>query len=80
MLVALPRGRAENIRTQLDRPQALLAPVTIGQQVGQLRIWLGDQEIHQVAVTAAESVRQGGLLGRAIDTLRLWWHTLSVNP
>ena len=80
VLVALPRGRAENIRTQLDRPQALLAPVTIGQQVGQLRIWLGDQEIHQVAVTAAESVRQGGLLGRAIDTLRLWWHTLSVNP
>lgn len=80
VLVALPRGRADNIRTQLDRPQALLAPVSIGQPVGQLRIWLGDQEIHQVPVTAAEAVRQGGLLGRAIDTLRLWWHTLSVNP
>lgn len=80
VLVALPRGRADNIRTQLDRPQALLAPVTMGQPVGQLRIWLGDQEIHQVPVTAAEAVRQGGLLGRAIDTLRLWWHTLSVNP
>lgn len=80
VLVALPRGRADNIRTQLDRPQALLAPVSIGQPVGQLRIWLGDQEIHQVPVTAAEGVRQGGLLGRAVDTLRLWWHTLSVNP
>lgn len=80
VLVALPRGRADNIRTQLDRPQALLAPVSIGQPVGQLRIWLGDQEIHQVPVAAAEAVRQGGLLGRAIDTLRLWWHTLSVNP
>lgn len=80
VLVALPRGRAENIRTQLDRPQALLAPVTLGQPVGQLRIWLGDQEVHQVPVTAAETIRQGGLLGRAVDALRLWWHTLSVNP
>jgi len=76
VLVAVPRGRTDNIRTQLDRPQALLAPVAMGQPVGRLRIWLGDQEIHQVPVTAAEAVRPGGLLGRAIDTLRLWWHTL----
>jgi serine-type D-Ala-D-Ala carboxypeptidase (penicillin-binding protein 5/6) len=76
VLVAVPRGRADNIRTQLDRPQALLAPVTVGQPVGQLRIWLGDQEIHQVPVASADAVRLGGLLGRAIDTLRLWWHSL----
>jgi D-alanyl-D-alanine carboxypeptidase (penicillin-binding protein 5/6) len=76
VLVAVPRGRADNIRTQLERPQALLAPVAAGQPVGQLRVWLGEQEIHQVPVVAAETVRQGGLLGRAVDTLRLWWHTL----
>jgi serine-type D-Ala-D-Ala carboxypeptidase (penicillin-binding protein 5/6) len=76
VLVAVPRGRADNIRTQIERPQALLAPVAAGQPVGQLRVWLGEQEIHQVPVAAADTVRQGGLLGRAIDTLRLWWHSL----
>lgn len=76
VLVAVPRGRVDTIRTQLERPQALLAPVAAGQPVGQLRVWLGAQEIHQVPVAAADTVRQGGLLGRAIDTLRLWWHSL----
>ncbi|MBU3724781.1 MAG: D-alanyl-D-alanine carboxypeptidase [Burkholderiaceae bacterium] len=76
VLVAIPRGRADNIRTQLERPNALLAPVSIGQPVGQLRIWLGDTEIHQVPVSAAESVKAAGLLGRAIDAMRLWWRAL----
>ena len=75
VLVAIPRGKAAGIRTQLERPNALLAPVTLGQPVGQLRIWLGDTEIHQVPVAAAESVKSAGLLGRAIDALRLWWKT-----
>lgn len=76
VLVAIPRGRADNIRTQLERPTALLAPVSSGQTVGQLRIWLGDLEIHQAPVTAAESVRPAGLLGRAIDSMRLWWKAI----
>ena len=76
VLVAIPRGRAQNIRTQLERPTALLAPVAVEQPVGQLRIWLGDAEIHQVPVTTAEAVRAAGLLGKAIDSLRMWWKTL----
>jgi D-alanyl-D-alanine carboxypeptidase (penicillin-binding protein 5/6) len=76
VLVAVPRGRSDTIRTQLERPNALLAPVAFGQPVGQLRVWLSGTEIHQVPVTAAESVKSAGLLGRAIDSLRLWWKTL----
>lgn len=76
VLVAIPRGRAGNIRTELERPTALLAPVTAEQPVGQLRIWLGDSEIHQVPVTTADAVRAAGLLGKAIDSVRMWWKTL----
>lgn len=76
VLVAIPRGRAGAIRTQLERPTALLAPVTVDQPVGQLRIWLGDTEIHRVAVTSAEPVKSAGLFGRAIDTVRLWIKSL----
>jgi len=73
VLLAVPRGQADRIRTQLERPNSLLAPVTTGQPVGQLRIWVDGVEVHQVPVSAAESVKSAGLLGRAIDTLRLWW-------
>jgi D-alanyl-D-alanine carboxypeptidase (penicillin-binding protein 5/6) len=76
VLVAIPRGQLAGIRTQLERPNALLAPVVTGQAVGQLRIWLGSTEIHQVPVVAAESVKPAGLLGRAIDSARLWVKSL----
>jgi D-alanyl-D-alanine carboxypeptidase (penicillin-binding protein 5/6) len=73
VLLAVPRGQADRVRTQLERPNALLAPVNTGQPVGQLRIWVDALEVHQVPVTAAETVKSAGLLGRAVDTLRLWW-------
>jgi hypothetical protein len=55
-----------------------LAPILAGQPVGQLRIWLGAIEIHRVDLVAAESVRSAGLLGRAIDSLRLWLTSLTT--
>ena len=79
VLVAVPRGKAEGIRTQIERPSALLAPVSLGQSVGRLRIWWGNTEVHQVPISAAESVKSAGLLGRAIDAMRLWWKTLSLT-
>ena len=77
VLVAIPRGQAAAIRTELERPTALLAPLSAGQPVGELRIWLGDQEIHRAAMTIADSVKPAGLFGRAVDTVRLWWKSLT---
>lgn len=76
VLVAVPRNRSEKIRTQIERPTALLAPVSSGQQVGQLRVWLGETEIHHVPIVAADSVKPAGLLGRAIDSAKLWLKSL----
>jgi D-alanyl-D-alanine carboxypeptidase (penicillin-binding protein 5/6) len=76
--VAVPRGATQNLRAELSHPRGLLAPILAGQPVGQLRIWLGAIEIHRVDLVAAESVRSAGLLGRAIDSLRLWLTSLTT--
>lgn len=76
VFIALPRGRASEVKTRLERPNALLAPVAIGQSVGSLRIWLGETEIHQVPVVTADNIRSAGLFGRAIDSVRLWWQAI----
>jgi len=76
VLVAVPRGTTQELRTQLVRPSALLAPITAGQSIGQLRIWLGSREIHHVPVVAVDAVQPAGVLGRAIDAARLWWKSL----
>ena len=76
VLVAIPRNQQGNIRSVLQHPKGLVAPIVANQPVGELRVWFANQEIHQVALVAADSIRPAGLLGRAIDSLRLWAQTI----
>jgi serine-type D-Ala-D-Ala carboxypeptidase (penicillin-binding protein 5/6) len=71
VLVAAPRSRFGELRTELQTGAGLVAPVTAGQRVGSMRIYLGPLQIHEVDLVAAESVKTAGLLGRAIDSVRL---------
>ncbi|MEY2776497.1 MAG: hypothetical protein RLY30_595 [Pseudomonadota bacterium] len=71
--VAVPKGMAQQLRLELQHPRGLVAPITAGQPVGLLRVWLGELEIHRVELIAAESIKPAGLLGRAVDSLSLLW-------
>ena len=72
LVVAVPRGSAAQIKTQLARPDPLVAPVTKGQLIGSLKIYRGDQLWVDMPLQALDTVEQAGVLGRAWDALRLW--------
>jgi D-alanyl-D-alanine carboxypeptidase (penicillin-binding protein 5/6) len=72
IVVAVPAGQVANIKTQLARPEPLVAPISKGQAVGSLKIFAGEQTLSEISMTALESVEQAGILGRAWDSLRLW--------
>jgi serine-type D-Ala-D-Ala carboxypeptidase (penicillin-binding protein 5/6) len=72
VVVAIPAGTAGRIKTQVARPDPLVAPFTKGQQVGMLKISSGDQPLLDVPLFALEAVEQAGVFGRAWDSLRLW--------
>ena len=80
VLVAIPRNQQGGIRSELQHPQGVVAPVVANQPVGELRVWFGSRQIHSVSLVAADSVRPAGLLGRAIDSLVLWWKSLGFPP
>ncbi|MEY3943820.1 MAG: hypothetical protein RLZZ133_1510 [Pseudomonadota bacterium] len=80
VLVAIPRNQQGGIRSELQHPQGVVAPIVANQPVGELRVWFGSRQIHSVSLVAAESVRPAGLLGRAIDSLVLWWKSLGLSP
>jgi serine-type D-Ala-D-Ala carboxypeptidase (penicillin-binding protein 5/6) len=73
LLVTVPKGEAEKLKAELVSQQALVAPLTKGQQVGTLRVTFDGKPYAEYPVVALESVGQAGLLGRAWDTLRLWF-------
>jgi D-alanyl-D-alanine carboxypeptidase (penicillin-binding protein 5/6) len=72
IVLAVPAGAAAQIKTQVVRPEPLVAPFAKGQSIGSLKILSGDQVLREVPLTALEAVPEAGFLGRAWDALRLW--------
>ena len=72
IVVAVPAGTGAKITTQVARPEPLVAPLSQGQEVGALKVMLGEQTLLQVPLTALAPVAQAGVVGRAWDAIRLW--------
>ena len=72
LVVAVPTGSAAQIKTQLARPDPLVAPVTKGQTIGSLKVFRGEQLWVDMPLQALDAVEQAGVFGRAWDALRLW--------
>ena len=72
LVVAVPSGTAAQIKTEVARPEPLVAPFAKGQTVGSLRVLRADQLLFEVPLVALEAVEQAGVWGRACDALRLW--------
>ena len=72
LVVAVPAGTAGKLKTQVSRPEPLVAPFSKGQQVGTLKVMSGDQPLVDVPLLVLETVDQAGVLGRAWDAIRLW--------
>jgi len=72
IVVAVPAGSAAQLKTQVVRPDPLVAPFAKGQVVGSLKVTRAGQPMVDVPLMALEAVEQAGVVGRAWDALRLW--------
>ena len=72
LIVAVPAGSAAQTKTQVVRPEPLIAPLGKGQTLGALKVLRGEQALIEVPLMVLEPVEQAGVLGRAWDAVRLW--------
>lgn len=74
IVVAVAAGSAPKVKTQVTRPDPLVAPFVKGQSLGTLKVMLGDNPtpVAEVPLMALEAVEEAGILGRAWDSIRLW--------
>jgi D-alanyl-D-alanine carboxypeptidase (penicillin-binding protein 5/6) len=74
IVVSVAVGSATKIKTQVSRPDPLVAPFVKGQSIGSLKIMLGDNPtpMTEVPLVALETVEEAGIMGRAWDSIRLW--------
>ncbi|HWA39856.1 MAG TPA: D-alanyl-D-alanine carboxypeptidase family protein [Burkholderiales bacterium] len=72
LVITIPKGEADKLKSELLSQQPLVAPVAAGQRVGTLRVTHDGKPLGEYPVVALEPVAAAGLVGRAWDTLRLW--------
>jgi D-alanyl-D-alanine carboxypeptidase (penicillin-binding protein 5/6) len=69
--VALPAGSRDKLQATVQSTQPLIAPISVGQAIGTMRITLGGQPYREIPVVALEEVPVAGIFGRGWDALRL---------
>ena len=72
IVVAVPQGMAGKLKTQVTRPDPLLAPLQKNQPVAVLKVMLDQAPLVDIPLVALSEVGEAGFLGRGWDTLKLW--------
>ncbi|HYQ99602.1 MAG TPA: D-alanyl-D-alanine carboxypeptidase, partial [Casimicrobiaceae bacterium] len=71
--LALPKGKAASLELTMTATEPLVAPVVHGQRVGTVKVALEGRTLAELPMVALADVPQAGILGRAWDTVRLWF-------
>ena len=71
--VVFPRGAYKQLAATIDIQPEIIAPANKGQKLGTLNISLDKKIITEVPLIALEQVDEGGIWGRGVDSIKLWF-------
>jgi D-alanyl-D-alanine carboxypeptidase (penicillin-binding protein 5/6) len=73
IVVVVPKGEGDKLKTAIARTDPLVAPLTQGQRVGTLEVTTtAGTKVASVPLVVLQAVPEAGLFGRAWDSIRLW--------
>ena len=73
LYVTLRRGAYDQLESTMDIPAVIVAPLTSGQPVAELRVRLGDQQLLAAPLRALDDNPAGSLWQRVRDSVSLWF-------
>ncbi len=76
VFVTLPQGQINFLDTEISIDNNLRAPITMGQQIGTLRVTLDNEIILEQPVVALENVEKGGIFRRLMDSIKLFFKNI----
>ena len=76
LFITIPRGRYGDLDAQVEMRPELIAPITEGEEVGQISIRLGDDELTTRGLIALETIEEAGFFGRTWDGVTMWFDGL----
>lgn len=71
--IAVPRGKAGDLKPVAQRTDPLIAPLAKGQQVGTLQFTLDGKVLRTEPLVVQDAVERAGFFGRMVDTVKRWF-------
>ncbi|MDQ5942298.1 MAG: hypothetical protein QG572_1113, partial [Pseudomonadota bacterium] len=62
------------VKADLVSQQPLIAPIDAGQVVGTMKVSVDGKPYGDYPIVTLEAVPQAGIVGRAIDSVKLWFN------
>ncbi len=72
--LTLPKGKADKLSLTMQAEEPLVAPIARAQKVGLVKVALDGKPVAEFPLIALEEVPPASIVGRAWDTVRLWFH------
>ena len=74
LTIAVPKGYADQIKSEFVAEPRIIAPVEAGQKLGMLKVSIDGKPYNEYPVVALENVPLGNIFIRILDTIRLWFN------
>lgn len=74
--LTLPKGREQALQAKMHINEIIKAPITVGQELGNLTVELDGQLIVNTPIVALQPVEQAGFFARLLDNLKLFFRNL----
>jgi len=73
LYVTVPRGRYDSLESVHNMPAVLMAPVTAGQALAEIKVSLDDNDLVHEQLRALEDNPSGSFWQRIVDGIKLWF-------
>ena len=76
IVLTLPKGREQALQANMHINEIIKAPITAGQELGNLTVELDGQLLVNTPIVALQAVEEAGFFARLMDNLRLFFRNL----
>ena len=76
VVVTIPRGHYDDVEAEIELAKLIEAPVSVGDEFGELRLRMGGELIYTAPLVALQDVAEAGMLARAGDFFSLFFSRL----
>lgn len=76
IVLTLPKGREQMLQAKMHINEVIKAPITAGQELGNLTVELDGQLLVNTPIVAAQAIEQAGFFARLLDNLKLLFRSI----